>query len=148
MLVFSKTCVYGIRAVLYVASLEKSEKTKYVSIRTIAEELNISFHFLTKILQILSQHNIMISYRGPNGGVSLARPASEIKLYDVIVAIDGTKLFTECILGLPECGTRKPCPVHAEWSAARANLQQIIENTTLAELSEKVTQLGLRLSDK
>ncbi|NIV03877.1 MAG: Rrf2 family transcriptional regulator, partial [Calditrichae bacterium] len=95
---FSQACNYGIRAALYVASLEEQ---KFVPIRDIAEKLDISFHFLTKILQKLTLKNIMVSYRGPNGGISLAKPAEQITLLNVIEAIDGPDLFTECILGLP-----------------------------------------------
>lgn len=144
MLLFSKTCVYGIRAALYVATLEKQE---YVPIRSISEDLNISFHFLTKILQMLTQKNLMTSYRGPNGGVSLAKPADQIKLIEIIEAIDGPRLFAECILGLPECGIQRPCPIHEEWGRTRLNLQNMFENTSLAELGTKINQLGLRLSE-
>ena len=77
--------MYGIRAALFVALLQSNRQ--YVPIREISERLNISFHFLTKILQELKRHGIMTSYRGPNGGVSLARPASEITLMDMINAI-------------------------------------------------------------
>ncbi len=145
MLLFSKTCIYGIRAVLYVASLGKQE---YVPIRSISEQLNISFHFLTKILQILTQQNLMISYRGPNGGVSLAKPAEQIKLIEIIEAIDGYNLFTECILGLPGCGTQSPCPIHAQWALTRQSMQQMLETTSLAELGRQINELGLRLADK
>lgn len=144
MLIFSKTCVYGIRAALHVASLEKQE---YVPIRSISEDLNISFHFLTKILQILTQKNIMTSYRGPNGGVSLARPANRIMLIEIIEAIDGPKLFSECILGLPGCGVQRPCPVHEEWGVTRRTLQNLFENTSLSEIGQKINELGLRLSE-
>ena len=144
MLLFSKTCVYGIRAALYVATLEKQE---YVPIRAISADLNISFHFLTKILQILTQKNLMTSYRGPNGGVSLARPADQIKLIEIIEAIDGPQLFSECILGLPDCGIQKPCPIHEQWGAMRVTLQNIFQNTSLAELGNKINQMGLRISE-
>lgn len=144
MLFFSKTCIYGIRAALYVASLGKQE---YVPIRAISEQLNISFHFLTKILQILTQQNLMISYRGPNGGVSLAKPADQIKLIEIIEAIDGSNLFTECILGLPGCGTQSPCPIHAQWALTRQGMQNMFENTSLAELGRQINELGLRLAD-
>ena len=75
----SKTCTYGILAALYVAS---KDENKFVSIREISEELNISFHFLTKILQILTHENIMTSYRGPRGGVALVKDINKITILE------------------------------------------------------------------
>lgn len=144
MLLLSKTCNYGIRAALFVAS--KSDQ-QFVPIRQIAEELNISFHFLTKILQVLTQKNIMNSYRGPNGGVSLAKSADAITIYDIIEAIDGLKLFEECIIGLPGCGDTKPCPFHDHWKTVREDLKNTFKNSTLADLSIKINDFGLRITE-
>jgi hypothetical protein len=49
----SKSCSYGIRSVVY---LSGQPDDKYVSIRDISNDLNISYHFLTKILQIFCTH--------------------------------------------------------------------------------------------
>jgi len=144
MVLLSKTCNYGIRAALYVASKNDQQ---FVPIRQIAHELNISFHFLTKILQLLTQKNIMNSYRGPNGGVTLAKPANAITIFNIIEAIDGLKLFEECILGLPGCGNEKPCPFHDNWRVVREDLKRTFNNSTLAELSSRINDFGLRISE-
>ncbi len=138
MKLLSKTCMYGIRAVLYLTSLEQKES--YVHIRQISEHLHLSFHFLTKILQNLAAHNIINSYRGPNGGVSLARPAREIKLMEVINAIDGKDSFRGCILAFPGCGEEAPCPLHAHWGDTRDRIKSAFENTTLAELEKRISE--------
>jgi len=59
-MVLSKACIYGIQAAIYVASVKD---VGYVSIQEISEKLNISFHFLTKVLQQLTQAGILNSYR-------------------------------------------------------------------------------------
>ncbi len=143
MKLLSKTCMYGIRAVLYLTSLEQEKS--YVHIRQISEDLHLSFHFLTKILQILAAHNIVNSYRGPNGGVSLARPANEIKVMELITAIDGTNAFETCILALPGCGEDTPCPLHEYWGATRDAIKSTFANITLAELERRIAQTDLRL---
>jgi Rrf2 family protein len=141
----SKPCTYGILAVLYVAS--KGEK-KFVSIREISEEINISFHFLTKILQILTRGNIMTSYKGPKGGVALAKDIEEINILGIIQAIDGSELFEECILGIPGCGGEEPCPLHNHWATIREDLKTLFEGETLADMASRVHGFRLRLSDK
>ena len=141
-MLLSKSAEYGIRATLYLNSLKQNG---YVSIRAISDELDISFHFLTKIFQKLTQAGLMQSFRGPNGGVALARPASEITLKDLVSAIDGPALFTECVLGLPGCGERKPCPLHEAWGEERDRLKTIFENATLAAMTADLETFGLRL---
>ncbi len=136
--------MYGIRAALFVAVLQSNRK--YVPIHEISERLNISFHFLTKILQELKRHGIMTSYRGPNGGVSLARPASEITLMDMINAIEPDGFFEDCILGLPGCGEETPCPLHAFWGGTRDHIKSIFENTNLENLGRKIQADDVRLS--
>jgi Rrf2 family protein len=144
MLLISKACNYGIRASLFVAS---KPDLQYVPIRQISVELNISFHFLTKILQILTQKNIMNSYRGPNGGVSLAKSSQEISILDIIEAIDGLKAFKECLLGLPECNNSKPCPLHEKWAVVREELKNTFSNSNLSDLAGQIRSLKLRISE-
>jgi Rrf2 family transcriptional regulator, iron-sulfur cluster assembly transcription factor len=143
MAILSKSCIYGTQAAIYIASLPRNE---YTSIRVVAEKLNISFHFLTKVLQILTQEGLMLSYRGPNGGIALARPPSSITLADIITAIDGHELFTECLLGLPGCGKAAHCPAHEQWMAMRNKLLSICKATTLQELAAKANELNVRLA--
>lgn len=139
---FSKKCSYGIRAVIYLAS---SSNADFVSIQHISDKLDISFHFLTKILQTLTKNNIVTSYRGPKGGVVLARPAEEITLIEVVDAIDGGKLFNECVLGLSECGDDRPCPLHHHNKIVKAEYKALLEKTNIEEVANDVKKLNLRL---
>lgn len=139
----SRSCEYGLRAVLYLASVDEEG---YVPISTISEELDISFPFLTKILQKLNDAELLTSKRGPKGGVSLTSATDEIFLYDVVVAIDGDDLFEECVLGLPGCGDAQPCPVHDRWSDERDRVEALFRDTSLADMMETETPSELRLT--
>jgi len=119
----------------------------YISIREISEKLGISFHFLTKILQQLSSAKLMESFRGPNGGIRLTRAGDQINLREIVEAIDGPELLTECALGLPGCGVEKPCPLHDKWAETRDAIAEMLEHTTLTELARKAREEDLRLSD-
>jgi len=141
-MLLSKSSIYGLRAALYIASLDSDE---FVTVKQISKDLDISFHFLAKILQSMTQHGILKSFRGPNGGVALAKPASEIRLDEVLNAIDGPTMFSECIMGLPGCGHERPCPLHSQWALAQEQIKKLFENSTLAEQSERIAELGLRL---
>lgn len=138
----SSACEYGLRAALYLASLDEDG---YVPIRRLSEDLDISFPFLTKIFQQLTQAGLLASYRGPKGGVAFTRPTSQITLKEIIVAIDGPELFEGCVLGLPGCGEQKPCPLHAAWAAERDRLEAMFTGTTLAEMADRIDQFDVRL---
>lgn len=129
----SKSCEYGLRAMLYLASLNQPG---YVSINTISDELDISFPFLTKIFQKLNDAGLLNSRRGPKGGVALIKEAHEVSLYEIVVAIDGDELFEECVLGLPGCGQAKPCPLHEQWADERERVEKMFRRSTLADLPD------------
>ena len=141
-MLLSRGCEYGLRAAIYVA---RQDRASYVPIREISGDLEISFHFLTKVLQQLNEAKIIESFRGPRGGVRLARSASEITLKDIVLAVDGPSLFTECVLGLPGCGNQVPCPLHEDWSEQRDRLEELLRSTTLAQTTLAIVAGGLRI---
>lgn len=142
-MLLSSACVYGIRASLYLASRSNDS---YTSITQISEDLEISRHFLTKILQQLTESGLMESMKGPKGGVRLVYPADEVYLLDVVAAIDGMDLLTECALGLPGCGSAKPCPIHEQWADTRDEIRKMLQKTSLKELVEKGKAGNLRIT--
>jgi len=143
-MLLSKSCVYGLRASLYLASREQGE---FTPIKKMSDKLEISFHFLTKILQQLTADGLLVSFKGPNGGVKLTKPGSKIALIDVLLAIDGPDLLTECVLGLPGCGLKNPCPLHDKWAETRDGIRIMLQNTTLKDMVEKGKLENLRLTE-
>ncbi len=144
-MLLSKACIYGIRASLYMAAMHEQQR-HYVPIREVSDKLDLSFHFLTKILQQLTSAGLMESYKGPKGGIALTKSPKQIKLIEIVGAIDGMGLFSECVLGLPGCGHQKPCPLHDKWAYTREAIQIMFESTSLDELANKGKRMNLRLS--
>ena len=143
-MLLSKSCIYGIRASLYLASKQPEE---FNSIREMSESLDISFHFLTKILQQLTAQELMESYKGPNGGLKLSQKGRSATILDVVTAIDGPEMFTECALGLPGCGSSKPCPLHDSWAITREHIKSMLSQTTLVEISREGKSNNFRLTE-
>ncbi|MBD3615024.1 MAG: Rrf2 family transcriptional regulator [Gracilimonas sp.] len=142
-MLLSKSCVYGLRASLYLASKRDGE---FYSLKDISEELDISFHFLTKILQQLTADGLMESYKGPNGGVRLSQKGKKSTLYDMVIAIDGPGLFTQCALGLPGCGSQEPCPLHESWIGTRESIEKMLRRTSLIEIAKEGKEKHFRLT--
>ncbi|MEK6481757.1 Rrf2 family transcriptional regulator [Catalinimonas sp. 4WD22] len=131
---FSKACEYGIRAVIYIVA--KSQEGKKVGIRDISQEIDVPEHFTGKILQNLSRMDLISSVKGPHGGFYIEEGKKDIRLIDIVRAIDGNKLFTGCGLGIKECSERKPCPIHDEFKQIRDALKEMLEKTTVQEVTE------------
>ena len=128
----SRSCEYAIQAVLYLA---KHNDIPYISIKVISDEYNISFHFLGKILQTLTKKGILTSYKGPKGGVSLAKLPEEILLIDIIEAIDGLKFFkSKCAVGIPICQRDEFCLLHEQWNSIQDNIYNMFADKNIAQL--------------
>ena len=135
-LIFSRQCEYALQAVLYISAQEES---KFTNIIEISERLDIPMPFLGKTLQLLVQHKVLQSLKGPRGGFKLAKPPDEIALFHVVDAIDGTDFLTSCVLGFPECSGKNPCPVHSDWGALRDRVYQMLATKTIADISKEIT---------
>jgi Rrf2 family protein len=133
--VFSRSCQYALQAVIYMARVNNGRP---VHLRKISDTLNIPHHFLGKILQILVRDHIVQSTKGLNGGFQLAKPASDIRLADIVRAVDGDSVMDECILGFPECEENAPCPLHEEWSESKEIIVKLLGETTVDRLTTKL----------
>jgi len=138
---FSKTCEYGIRATIFIAS--ESCLNKRVGLRDIAKKIDSPEAFTAKILQILSKNNIVNSIKGVGGGFEIPREImKDIKLAQIVNALEGDRVFTGCGLGLTHCSEDHPCPMHEKFKSIRNELEFMLENTNLQELA-----LGIKSGD-
>lgn len=105
---FSKTCEYAIRAMIFIA--KKSSNGSKVGIKEIAQGIDSPEHFIAKILQDLSRKGLVQSLKGPTGGFYLEKASLNYSLADIVKSVDGDKIFSACALGLKQCSESKPCP--------------------------------------
>jgi Rrf2 family protein len=110
---------YAVRAVLYLARLGPDHRA---ATSAIAKDQSIPPSFLAKIVSQLSVAGLLQTSRGARGGVSLARPAEEISLLEVVEAIDGPILLNECVANNGNCEFRDSCPMRPIWVETQANL--------------------------
>ncbi len=135
---FSKSCEYGIKAVIYIA--QKSLQNERVRLDDIASAIDSPVAFTAKILQLLSRNNIIHSVMGANGGYEIPKEKiDKITLLQLVKIIDGELIYNGCGLGLTECNNDVPCPIHDNFIKVRNELKQMLQNTTILEL---VTNLG------
>jgi Rrf2 family protein len=120
---------YALRAMLYLTRLDPGKRA---ATNQIAEVQKIPPSFLAKIISQLSVHHLINTSRGARGGVSLARPAEEISLLEVVEAIDGQITLNECTLSDDACILDEKCPIHDVWCESQAVLVNKLRTTTFA----------------
>jgi len=131
---FSKTCEYAIRAMLYIA--QHSASGHKTGIKEIARNVNVPEFFIAKILQDLGKKQLVLSAKGPNGGFYLDEAGMSIPLSSIVVAIDGDKIFSGCGLGLEYCSETKPCPIHFQFKQIREEIYQMLSNARIGQFHE------------
>lgn len=127
----SKTCEYALRAMIYIA--QHSKDGQMVSIREISEKISSPELFVGKILQGLSKQGFLQSSKGRYGGFYIDEKDAKRSLADIVIAIDGDKMFKGCGVGLDYCSEKKPCPIHSEYKQARTALYKIYKSATLEQ---------------
>lgn len=134
---FSKACEYGIKAAIFIAV--KSEQESRVSLNEIAKEIDSPIAFTAKVLQQLTKNGVVNSVKGPKGGFEIDKnQIAEIKLSKIVMAIDGDSIYKGCGLGFHNCNENKPCPVHHKFKLIRNDLKQMLETTSLLDLSNDI----------
>lgn len=136
MAIFSKTCEYAIRAVLYIA--HKSADGKRIGIKDIAAGIDSPELYLGKILQDLSRKGLINSVKGPNGGFYIAGESLSRPLSDIVEAIDGSGLFYGCALGLKQCSEINPCPLHHQFKSIRDEIKDLLNQTTIGNFNQQL----------
>lgn len=126
---YSQTAEYALRAMASLA-LRPDE---LVSTPEIASLTKVPVNYLAKVLQFLAASELITGRRGVGGGYKLARPASDVRLLDVINAVSPVARIESCPLGLPNHGPFL-CPLHRRADQAAAAVIAIFEGVTLADL--------------
>lgn len=109
-----------------------------ISIRTIAKKYGLSFSFLQKVAHFLKKAGIITAHRGKEGGYVLAKNPKEISLQNIIEALEGPIVFTQCLRDEDEenikCPRQKIC-------FARKGIQRITNDIRKTYLSKSLLEL-------
>jgi|SRR5690242_1354293 len=143
-MLYSRSAEYAIRAFVYLAQVPDG---RYAMVKQIAAEEEIPAHFLAKILQQLARKGMLRSSKGPTGGFSLRVPPGEVRLLDIVEALDGLSEYEKCASGLAECTDDMPCPLHDSWKALRSRIMDYLGRNTIADLAKALEQKR-RMIDK
>lgn len=120
---------YSITALSYIAAAGG----KSVLVKEIAQATKIPPAYLAKLVHALGKRGIVSTQRGVGGGVVLARPATEISLFDLAVALNDPVVEPQCMLGNATCSDERSCPAHSFWTSYRAKIHDFLKATRVAD---------------
>jgi len=131
----STTSQYAIRVMIFIS---QNSDIKLFHAKDISEKLSIPYKYLTKIMSKLVEANIITSTRGREGGYSIAKKSVNIKMVDLVKAVDNSLHETACVLGIGLCDENEKCALHDEWREPKKSMLKMFHNTTLEDVSKEV----------
>ena len=129
----------GRYAVMAMADLAGHEEgSRAVSLADIAQRQEISLSYLEQLFAKLRRHGLVKSARGPGGGYRLTRPADELRVADIILAVDEPIRATRCLPGSKGCMTASiRCVTHDLWEELGQQIHVFLSSISLADVVER-----------
>lgn len=109
------------------------EKDSYVAISEIAERQSIPAAYLEQLFRYLRKAGILTSLRGPGGGYRLTRPNSDIKIGEIIAAVERKMDATQCG-GEGNCSAGSKCLAHNLWTELNNEVDLFLMNKSLDDV--------------
>ncbi|MGL4343832.1 MAG: RrF2 family transcriptional regulator [Cellulosilyticaceae bacterium] len=129
----------AVEALLYMAS--QQEEVLW-AIKTIAADTQIPERYLEQIFFLLRKANLLDTVRGPKGGYCLARRADEIKIGDILRAVEGDLLPVPCACceEVCTCNIQDTCTTRGLWYKLAEAISSVVDNMSLQELANRYQQ--------
>ena len=140
-MIFSAAAEYGVRVMV---ELGRHGADGPLSLKAIAEAEGLPLSYLEHIVPKLKAADLIRSSRGAHGGYWLARPADEITMDEVVLALEGAVAPMECFVNLPtervSCSHAgdmgHSCSTKLLWMRVQGGIVKALQGTTLADLVE------------
>lgn len=127
---YSTGCKYTLKALIFMGQ----ERGRPLSAKEICRKAHISEAYTRKTFQALVRGGFLKSGTGPGGGYTLAGDPEKISVLSIIEAVDGKERRNECVMGLPRCNEKNPCPLHFTWVDSKEKLYKDLQKKTLKDL--------------
>ena len=131
------TTDYAVRTLMYLA-----RHGGIVPIAEIAEAMNIPEKYLNRLGLALRDAGLIVTHRGQHGGYSLGRSQERIRLYDVVLLVEGTVALNRCLERDEHCGRGaiSDCTVHKCYSVMQRKWENFLRGVTIASLLGEMSE--------
>lgn len=141
-LTLSKRGEYGVRLVVL---LSRKGADELMTAAQLADACGIPAGNVPTIVSTLARAGILASSPGRHGGCTLARPAQDISVLEVVEALEGSLDAPTCLLDSRRCHDKDPeCAVHQSWSEGRRAALASLAATSLADVVRREDEIAAR----
>jgi Rrf2 family protein len=105
-----------------------------VLLKDVASRQDIPTSYLENLMGALRAAGLIATVRGMHGGYYLAKPPSEIRLSQIIAALEGSVAPVDCVDDPKHCRRAESCVARDIWSEVKQAIEGVLESTTLEEL--------------
>ena len=123
---------YGLRAAF---ALARRYGEGPVSLREIAQQQALTEKYLEQLLSALRKAGLVRTVRGACGGYLLAAPPAQIRVWQVLSALEGNEPLVEC-LGEGSCEREAHCPTRKIWKRLNDAIRDALESVTLQDMMD------------
>ena len=133
-----KLSTKGRYAVVALADIALQPSDKLVTLGEISERQDISLAYLEQLFLKLRRADLVESVRGPGGGYKLARPTAEIRVVEILSAVDETvsALHTGAGASGGQSGSRAQSMANRLWEGLSAHVYVFLHQTRLSDIVE------------
>lgn len=133
-----KMSTKGRYAVMALIDIGGQSPDRPISLAEIAERQDISQEYLEQLFGKLRRAGLVTSSRGPGGGYVLARPAADIQVSEIVLAVDEELRVTRCEGdAVKGCVKGERCVAHDLWSSLGRQMMYFLESVSLEDVVEK-----------
>lgn len=136
---FKRETEYALRGLTYIQL--QNYQNRRPGVIEIAKKIDAPPYYIAKILQRMVKLGFVLSLKGKNGGFYFEKDKAKLPLKNIIIAIEGEKLMTDCGFGLNKCDQQKPCPLHNQYRPIREAINTLVSNETIQSLAKKYSKL-------
>ena len=108
-----------------------------ILLKDVARRQEISIRYLEQLIAPLKASGLVKSSRGSKGGYVLSKPPADIKLSEIIYALEGSIEPVECVTHPQGCRRSKNCVTRDIWGEIYQAIQGILESNTLQDLVKR-----------
>ena len=134
MLRLTKKADYSLIALKHLAAKQRSASGISVSAKEVADSYGIPLPLLSKLLQKLTKTGLLISEHGTNGGYRLSRDPRLISALEVVRAIDGPIILTECFTEHNHCDHSARCSVRKPLQRIHEGILRLLGSVTIQDM--------------
>ena len=132
-MLFTKASEYALLSLIYISSREFPQ-----DVETVSKELGISRSFLAKILQNLARDGVLNSFKGANGGFTLAKKTNDITLLEIVESAERHEMSVfDCSKSKDSCPKGETCQIWGMFNDIQNRLDEYLGGITLDDVLKK-----------